>query len=108
TVGGATTAAALSALVSGGELVFAALGRFALSASDLEAMIGRNQSLKGFALLPLLTPAVLRASLFELFELAASSRLRVVIGGRFPLDQAGEAHRLLEERRSTGKIVLLP
>ncbi|KUM26380.1 NADPH:quinone oxidoreductase [Mesorhizobium loti] len=108
TVGGAMTAAALPALAPGGELVFAALGRFALSVSELEATIGRNQSLRGFALLPLLSPAVLRSSLSELFDLAVSDRLRVAIGGCFPLDQAGEAHRLLEERRSTGKVVLLP
>ena len=93
---------------SGGELVFAALGRFQLSASDLEAMIGRNQALKGFALLPLLSPDILRTSLSELFDLAARSRLRVTIGGRFPLHQTGEAHRLLEERRATGKVVLMP
>lgn len=108
TVGGPMTAEALPALAPGGELVFAALGRFALSAADVEAMIGQNQSLRGFALLPLLSPAVLRAGLAELFELAANGRLRVAIGGRFPLDRGGEAHRLLEERRSTGKVVLAP
>lgn len=107
TVGGALTALSLQALAPGGELVFAALGRYGLAASDLEAMIGRNQSLRGFALLPLLPPDVLRASLSELFQLAASGQLRVAIGGRFPLDQAGEAHRLLDERRSTGKVVLV-
>lgn len=108
TVGGALTKQFLDVLASGGELVFAALGRFQLSASDLEAMIGRNQALKGFALLPLLSPDILRTSLSELFDLAARSRLRVTIGGRFPLHQTGEAHRLLEERRATGKVVLLP
>ena len=108
TVGGALTALSLQALAPGGELVFAALGRYGLEPSDLEAMIGRNQSLRGFALLPLLPQEVLRASLSELFELAATRRLRVAIGGRFPLDQAGEAHRLLDERRSTGKVVLVP
>ena len=40
TVGGALTAASLQALAPGGELVFAALGRYALTASDLEAMMG--------------------------------------------------------------------
>ncbi|WP_095201820.1 quinone oxidoreductase family protein [Mesorhizobium carmichaelinearum] len=107
TVGGALTAQSLQALAPGGELVFAALGRYGLAASELETMIGRNQSLRGFALLPLLSPDVLRASLSELFQLAASGRLRVAIGGRFSLDQAGEAHRLLDERRSTGKVVLV-
>jgi NADPH2:quinone reductase len=108
TVGGVLTTASLQALAPGGELVFAALGRYALAASDLETMIGRNQSLRGFALLPLLSPGVMRASMSELFQLAASGRLQVAIGGRFALDQAGEAHRLLDERRSTGKVVLVP
>ncbi|MBB6411676.1 quinone oxidoreductase family protein [Mesorhizobium sangaii] len=108
TVGGALTAALLQALAPGGELVFAALGRYALAASDLESMIGRSQSLRGFALLPLLSADTLKASLSELFQMAASGRLQVTIGGRFPLDQAGEAHRLLDERRSTGKVVLIP
>ncbi|TIQ36749.1 MAG: zinc-binding alcohol dehydrogenase family protein [Mesorhizobium sp.] len=108
TVGDAMTAAALPALAPGGELVFAALGRFALSVSDIKAMIAQNQALRGFALLPLLLPAALKAGLAELFDLAANGRLRVAIGGRFPLDRAGEAHRLLEERRSAGKVVLVP
>lgn len=108
TVGGALTALSLQALAPSGELVFAALGRYGLQASDLEAIIGRNQSLRGFALLPLLSPDVLRASLSDLFQMAASGRLRVAIGGRFPLDRAGEAHRLLDERRATGKVVLVP
>ncbi|TPK49134.1 MULTISPECIES: zinc-binding dehydrogenase [unclassified Mesorhizobium] len=108
TVGGAMTGDFLDILAPGGELVFAALGRYALGVARLEAMIGRNQSLKGFALLPLLSPGVLRASLSELFDLAASGDIVVTTGGRFPLDQAGEAHRLLEEHRSIGKVVLMP
>ncbi|MER8414067.1 zinc-binding dehydrogenase [Mesorhizobium sp. M1342] len=108
TVGGALTAALLEALAPGGELVFAALGRFGLAAFDLEQLIGRNQSLRGFALLPLLSADVLKASLSELFQMAAGGQLQVTIGGRFRLDQAGEAHRLLDERRSTGKVVLIP
>ncbi|RAZ89562.1 zinc-binding alcohol dehydrogenase family protein [Mesorhizobium hawassense] len=108
TVGGALTRQFLDVLAPGGELVFAALGRFQLSAPDIEAMINRNQSLKGFALLPLLSPDILRTSLRELFDLAARGRLKVVIGGCFSLREAGEAHRLVEERRATGKVVLLP
>ncbi|WP_192256162.1 quinone oxidoreductase family protein [Mesorhizobium silamurunense] len=108
TVGGAITEDFLDVLSPGGELVFAALGRLALGVAELEAMIGRNQSLKGFALLPLLTPGVLKASQSEVFKLAASGQLRVTIGGRFSLHEAGDAHRLIEERRSTGKVVLIP
>jgi NADPH2:quinone reductase len=107
-VGGAVTRASLDALAPRGELVFGALGRFDLDASDLEKMILRNQSLRGFALLPLLTPAVLKSSLTELFDLAASGELKVIQGGRYPLDQVAEAHRAIEERRTTGKVVLVP
>ncbi|RWD29620.1 MAG: zinc-binding alcohol dehydrogenase family protein [Mesorhizobium sp.] len=107
-VGGTMTAASLQALAPGGELVFAALGRYAIGAAELEAMITRNKSLRGFALLPLLSADGLRASLSELFHLAAGGQLAVTQGGRYPLDQANEAHRLLEERRSTGKVVLIP
>ncbi|RUU26200.1 zinc-binding dehydrogenase [Mesorhizobium sp. M6A.T.Ce.TU.016.01.1.1] len=107
-VGGSMTAASLQALAPCGELVFAALGRYAIGASELEAMITRNQSLRGFALLPLLSADGLRANLSELFHLAASGQLAVPQGGRYPLDKANEAHRSLEERRSTGKVVLVP
>jgi NADPH:quinone reductase-like Zn-dependent oxidoreductase len=34
--------------------------------------------------------------------------LRPIVGATFPLEQAAEAHALMESRRSTGKIVLLP
>ncbi|WP_192183831.1 quinone oxidoreductase family protein [Mesorhizobium amorphae] len=107
TVGGSLTAAALAALAPCGELVFAALGRYALGTAELEAMIGRNQSLRGFALQPLLSPAGLRENLSDLFQLAAGGQLVVTTGARFPLDQVGEAHRLLDDRRSTGKVVLM-
>ncbi|MER8382306.1 zinc-binding dehydrogenase [Mesorhizobium sp. M1399] len=107
-VGGPLTAVALEALAPRGELAFAALGRYALGGPEMEAMIGRNQSLRGFALLPLLSPDVLRDDLSGLFNLAASGELKVTNGGRFPLDQASQAHRLLEERGATGKVVLIP
>ncbi|MER9414409.1 zinc-binding dehydrogenase [Mesorhizobium sp. M0306] len=107
-VGGPLTAVALEALAPCGELVFAALGRYALGAPQMEAMIVRNQSLRGFALLPLLSADLLRDGLSELFNLAASGELKVINGGRFPLDQASQAHRLLDERGTTGKVVLIP
>ena len=38
----------------------------------------------------------------------ADGNLVVRIGGEFPLAQASEAHRLLESRRTTGKLLLIP
>ena len=107
-VGGAMTAAALDALAPGGELVFGAMGRFALDTAQLEAMLAANQSLKGFALLPLLSPELLRNDLGELFRMALTGEIKVVLGEPFPLDRASDAHRAIEERRTSGKVVLVP
>ena len=38
----------------------------------------------------------------------ASGALRVRIGARYPLEQAAEAHRALEGRATTGKVLLVP
>lgn len=38
----------------------------------------------------------------------AAGRLHVEIGGRYPLDQAAQAYRDLEGRRTTGKLLLVP
>ncbi|QJY48879.1 NADP-dependent oxidoreductase [Pseudonocardia broussonetiae] len=42
----------------------------------------------------------------ELLALRAAGRLRVLVAGTFPLEQAADAHRLGEQGRTTGKIVL--
>ena len=42
----------------------------------------------------------------ELFALVADGRLSVRIGATFPLEEAAEAHRALEGRRTTGKVLL--
>jgi NADPH2:quinone reductase len=39
---------------------------------------------------------------------AASGELKVRIGGTFPLSDAAEAHRQLQGRHSTGKLILIP
>ena len=35
-------------------------------------------------------------------------KLKLLIGKTFPLSQAADAHRYLESRQSTGKLVLIP
>lgn len=44
----------------------------------------------------------------ELFAAIADGSLKIRIGGRYPLDQARQAHEDLEGRRTTGKLLLLP
>jgi NADPH2:quinone reductase len=107
-MGGSFTKACLDALAPGGELVFGALGRFSLEQAAMEGLFAQNQSMKGFALLPLLTPDKLKADLGWLFDEAANGRLKIVQGGRYLLDQASDAHRAVERRQTVGKVVLIP
>jgi len=44
----------------------------------------------------------------ELFGAIATGSLDVHIGARFPLEDAADAHRALEGRRTTGKVLLVP
>ncbi len=44
----------------------------------------------------------------DVLEAVADGRLAVRIGARFPLGDAAEAHRALEGRRTTGKVILEP
>ncbi len=44
----------------------------------------------------------------ELFGWIAESKLNVRVGGTFALSDAAEAHRELEGRRTTGKVLLIP
>jgi NADPH2:quinone reductase len=44
----------------------------------------------------------------ELVELYEAGRIAPLIRYRFPLQQASEAHRLMESRASVGKLLLLP
>jgi NADPH2:quinone reductase len=44
----------------------------------------------------------------EVLGAVADGELRIAIGGRYPLAEAGQAYADLESRRSTGKLLILP
>jgi NADPH2:quinone reductase len=54
------------------------------------------------------TPAELRQRSGDLFAWIAAGKLNVRVGATFPLTAAAEAHRALEGRATTGKVLLLP
>lgn len=54
------------------------------------------------------TPDELRRRAAELFNWIGEGSLRVNIGATFPLAQAADAHRALEGRATTGKVLILP
>jgi NADPH2:quinone reductase len=110
-VGGEVTRASLEVLAPLGEIVvYGALNiqDFDIGVPELKGLIFKNQSLTGFALAPLLTEERLRTDLAELFSLAIGGELKVIVGGVYSLEDAAEAHRALTERRTSGKLVLVP
>ncbi|HUA44676.1 MAG TPA: quinone oxidoreductase [Solirubrobacteraceae bacterium] len=54
------------------------------------------------------TPELLRDRAGELFAHIERGELNVRIGGRYPLEQARQAHEDLEARKTTGKLLLIP
>ncbi len=52
--------------------------------------------------------AELRQRAADLFAWIADGALRLRVQHEYPLSQAADAHRALEERRTTGKVVLIP
>jgi NADPH:quinone reductase len=54
-----------------------------------------------------LAPEETRAFTEDAFAEAAAGRLRPVIGQRFPLDRAADAHAAIESRATVGKTLLV-
>jgi NADPH2:quinone reductase len=54
------------------------------------------------------TPELLRARTARLFDWIADGKLRIRIGGEYPLADAAKAHGDMESRKTTGKLVLVP
>jgi NADPH2:quinone reductase len=74
-----------------------------------ERLISRGITVTGFYLgLYLHRRDVVTALLDELAGFVRRGEIVVDIGGVFPLEQAAEAHRRLEARRASGKLVLVP
>ncbi len=73
-------------------------------------LVGRNVGVQGFYLGRLMArrPDVVAAAADELLELWAGGAIRPVVGAEFPLAEAADAHRLIEERKHVGKVVLIP
>jgi NADPH2:quinone reductase len=73
-------------------------------------LVGRNIGVQGVYLGRLMQqqPRYVRECATELLGMWMGGEIRPVVGGRFPLAQAAEAHALIEARKHVGKIVLEP
>jgi NADPH2:quinone reductase len=77
---------------------------------DPALLVGRNVSVAGFFLgrFMRLRPAAVRAAALELLDVWKEGRIAPVVGATFPLAEAEAALQLVADRRSTGKVVLVP
>lgn len=77
---------------------------------DPAVLVGRNVSAAGFYLgrFMKLRPEVVREAAVEVLGSWAEGSVAPVVGATFPLEEADAALRMVAERRSTGKVVLLP
>jgi NADPH:quinone reductase len=77
---------------------------------DPGPLVGRNVGLQGFYLGRLMRhrPDVVKEAIGEVVRLWEQGAVKPLVGARFPLEEAAEAHRLIEDRRSVGKVVLVP
>jgi NADPH2:quinone reductase len=108
-VGGDYVARELKCLADEGRLVFIAFLRGPKAELDINQVMQRRLSITGSTLRP--RPAAFKgaiaASLREkIWPLIEAGRIKPVIYRTFPLEQAGEAHKLMESSQHVGKIVL--
>ena len=76
---------------------------------DPVALAKRNTAVVGFWLRPAVAlPGVYEGPLTQMLKLAATGRIRPLVGAEYPLAQAHRAHEELLARRTTGKVVLRP
>ena len=109
-VGGDVFATALGRLRPLGTLVAIGFAGGAWQPVDPALLVGRNVSVAGFYLgrLMKLRPDLVRESARELLERWSAGAVAPVVGATYPLTEADAALRLVGERRSTGKVVLVP
>jgi NADPH:quinone reductase-like Zn-dependent oxidoreductase len=107
-VGGETRARSLELLRPLGQIV--ALGNASggeLAHQSNEIWLG-NQSIAGFNLgaYAMYDPVGVGQAAREALQLLASREVRSEVHGIYPMDNASEAHRLLESGQTTGKLIL--
>ncbi|WP_433314444.1 zinc-binding dehydrogenase [Micromonospora sp. CA-269861] len=101
-VGGSVALAAFDLLPPGGRMVSFGLASGEWSPVSVEAATARQVTV----VRPDVPPARLRAYTEQALADAAAGRLRPLIGQRFPLERAADAHAAIEARATVGKTLL--
>ena len=106
--GGKVFRESLKALAPFGRLVVYGQASHEPSTFDAALLQQRSRSIIGYWLMDAVAYGMVAEPLGELLALVAAGELRAVVGGVHPLAAAGQVHRDLEARRTTGKQLLDP
>ncbi|KSU83477.1 NADPH2:quinone reductase [Fictibacillus enclensis] len=106
---GSTLMDSFEAVRTGGTVVFYGMAGGDPSPVDPRMLMDTSKTLTGGDLWNVITSHWERVSRSqELFDLILSGAVKVPEMTYYPLEQGAEAHRFLESRKSTGKILLIP
>ncbi|WP_045523855.1 quinone oxidoreductase family protein [Neobacillus niacini] len=108
-VGGDVFNKTLKCLAAFGRLVVFGAASGEQSRMYPSSLMARNQSVMGFFLPQIMRRhELLQPSLVKLLTYLGEGKLKLTIGGVFPLEEAADVHRLLQSRKTTGKLILEP
>ena len=109
-VGGKTFDASLAVLAPFGRLItYGMASRTPPASINPAVLMGGSKTITGFWLSHCFGKKELMNDVIaELFQLVVAGKLHPVIGATFPLSKAGDAHRAMLARQTTGKIALDP
>ena len=102
-VGGEGFARSVDALARGGRLVTPGAVASPMISFNVWSLVGKGARIIGTGSSP-----ADRATIERLIQLAGEGKLAPVVDRRLPLEEAAEAHRLIESRQIFGKVVLVP
>ncbi|MDW2877603.1 MULTISPECIES: quinone oxidoreductase family protein [Bacillaceae] len=73
------------------------------------SLMARNQSVIGFFLPQIMKmPELLHTSMKELLGYLAEGKLKLTVGGIYPLEEAPFVHEQMQGRKTSGKLILTP
>ncbi len=108
-VGGSIARGCLSAWAPGGRMVVFGNASGEPGIVDTSELLFGNRSVHGLAVGTVIEDEnLMRAAMDRILGWYESGQLRIHVGETWPLEEAAEAHRRLESRATSGKIVLLP
>ncbi|MFC4736786.1 zinc-binding alcohol dehydrogenase family protein [Bacillus daqingensis] len=99
----------LEILAPFGRLVFFGAASGELPEFSPFSLLEKNKSVIGFFLPQMMArPKAFQESLETIMRLAAEGKLKLTIGGTYPLREAASLHEDMENRRTSGKMILTP